>query len=103
MQPTTGRILHYRLSAGDVETIRRRRVAKPHEPGWPPGAQAHVGNNPQEGDTVPLVVVVVWPDECGAGKPGVNGQAFLDGNDQLWLTSVCEGTTPGTWSWPSKV
>ena len=58
MQPTVGRILHYRLSPADVEHIRRRRVAKPHE-GWPQGAQAHVGNPPNVGEVVPFIVVLV--------------------------------------------
>lgn len=102
MDPTPGRILHYRLSVTNAEAIRRRRVAKPHEPGWPAGAQAHVGNPPNAGDVVPLVVVRVWPDEFGPGVVGVNGQALLDGNDQLWVTSVREGTEPGTWCWPPR-
>lgn len=103
MKPTTGRIVQYKLSANDATAIARRRVAKPHEPGWPLGAQAHVGNHPSAGDTVPLIVVHVWPDEYGPGTPGVNGQAFLNGNDQLWVTSAKEGSEPGQWSWPERV
>ena len=41
--------------------------------------------------------------EYGPGVPGVNGQAFLDGNDVLWVTSAREGTEPGQWSWPPRV
>lgn len=70
---------------------------------WPVGAQAHIGNTAREGDIVPLIIVVVWPDEFGPGKPGVNGQAFLDGNDSLWVTSAGEGENPGQWSWPPRV
>lgn len=69
---------------------------------WPAGAQAHIGNTAAEGDIVPLVVVRVWPNEYGEGIPGVNGQAFLDGNDVLWVTSAKEGTEPGTWAWPAR-
>jgi hypothetical protein len=47
-------------------------------------------------------VVVVWPNEHGPDFDGVNGQAFLDGNDVLWITSAKEGTEPGQWSWPIR-
>ncbi|KKK65507.1 hypothetical protein LCGC14_2973460, partial [marine sediment metagenome] len=36
-------------------------------------------------------------DEFGPGYQGVNGQAFLDGNDSLWVTSVQEGYESGQW------
>lgn len=108
MQPTIGRIVHYTLSGQDAERANRRRV--PHEtperrPGgakWPRQAQAHVGNYAREGDVVPLMIVRVWPDEYGKGVPGVNGQAYLDGNDSLWVTSAKEGSEPGTWAWPPR-
>jgi hypothetical protein len=110
MQPTVSRIVHYRLSAHDVEQITRRRTdsrsirarldAVP--PTWPAGAQAHVGNPVSVGDLVPLLIVRVWPNEFGEAVAGVNGQAFLDGNDVLWITSAKEGTEPGTWAWPAR-
>lgn len=103
MQPSIGRLVHYKLSSDDAERINRRRVAEPHEPGWPAGAQAHVGNGVAAGEVVPLVIVRVWPSEYGDGKPGVNGQALLDGNDQLWITSAAEGDGPGQWCWPPRV
>lgn len=108
-QPTVGRVLHYSLSQNDVEQINRRRTTshaiRDHiDAGrWPQGAQAHIGNVATIGDVVPLLVVRVWPDECGPGQFGVNGQAMLDGTDSLWVTSVCEGTEPGTWMWPPRV
>jgi len=95
-----GRIVHYSLTKDDVEGIARRRVARPHEPGWVPGAQAHVGNPHSIGQLVPMIVCVVWPNEFGPDYHGVNGQAFLDGNDSLWVLSAKEGTEPGTWQWP---
>ena len=70
---------------------------------WPLGAQAHIGNSASEGQEFPMVVVRVWTDEFGPGKPGVNGQAFLDGNDALWVTSVGEGDGDGQWHWPARV
>ena len=120
MTPTTGRIVFYTLTDVDATEINRRRTnnrdivarththveSQGHNPcifGWPAGAQAHIGNSASAGDVVPLVVVRVWPDEYGPGVPGVNGQAILDGNDVLWITSAKEGTEPGTWAWPPRV
>lgn len=104
MKPSIGRIVHYRLSANDVEASTRRRVQPqaPHKPEWPKGAQAHVGNPHGVGQIVPLLVVVVWPNEHGPDFDGVNGQAFLDGNDVLWICSAKEGTEPGNWQWPKR-
>lgn len=122
MTPTTGRIVLYTLTDEDAAAVNRRRTSGKSieqrlrlgtagyhaEPGpsdlraWPAGAQAHIGNPASAGDVVPLLVVRVWPNEFGDGVPGVNGQAFLDGNDVLWITSAREGTTPGTWAWPAR-
>lgn len=110
MAPTVGRIVHYQLSEQDAKQINRRRTdgasiaarlaAIPAE--WPRGAQAHIGNSAYPGEVVPLLIVRVWPNEYGENQPGVNGQAFLDGNDSLWVTSAKEGTEPGTWAWPPR-
>lgn len=97
--------MHYTLSAQDAEQIIRRRTSSKAIADrialsmWPIGAQAHIGNEPHEGDVVPMMIVRVWPGDTH----GVNGQAFLDGNDVLWVTSVAEGTTPGTYAWPPRV
>lgn len=119
MQVTVGRTVLYKLSEDDAKQINRRRTTSgeirerieqtfapstpPSRPVWPLGAQAHIGNTAGEGDVVPMVVVRVWPNEYGEGVPGVNGQAFLDGNDALWITSAKEGADPGTWAWPPRV
>ena len=111
MTITTGRTVLYTLSEDDAMKINRRRTTgssifermKTEPKQWPEGAQAHIGNTASAGDTVPLVVVKVWPNEFGEGVPGVNGQALLDGNDALWITSAKEGTEPGTWYWPARV
>lgn len=86
-----GRLVHYRLSKQDVEHIAARR-----------GTSGHHGNSVAEGEVVPLIVSKVWPSEYGEGIPGVNGQAFLDGADQLWVTSAKEGPEPGQWMWPPR-
>lgn len=117
MDITIGRTVHYRLSENDATQINRRRTTgksiadrmkleldrlnHQRDEGvqafaWPAGAQAHIGNTAAEGDVVPLVVVrVSSPTVC-------NGQALLDGNDVLWVTSAHEGTEPGTWAWPPR-
>lgn len=101
---TVGRIVQYVLNRQDVEAIERRRVERAgHSPDWPAGAQAHVGNSVGVGDIVPAIVV--WPHHNEDST--FNGQAFLDGNDVLWLTSVKYNPTPtvlpGTWHWPPGV
>lgn len=110
MQISIGRLVHYVLTDQDATQINRRRTngaeirermqATPAQ--WPEGAQAHIGNAAHEGAIVPMMVVVVWPNEYGEGVPGINGQAFLDGNDTFWVTSAKEGTEPGTWQWPPR-
>lgn len=112
MDITIGRTVHYKLSENDAAQINRRRTtgksiaermqmlvhttSDEKALAWPVGAQAHIGNSASEGDVVPLVVVKVWsPTTC-------NGQALLDGNDVLWVSSAVEGSEPGTWAWPPR-
>jgi hypothetical protein len=121
MQPTIGRTLIFKITEEQAQHINRRRTtgesiaARIQNNGqiatdgavigeqWPIGAQAHIGNFVYEGNSYPLIVTNVWPDEFGAGKPGVNGQVILDGNDSLWVTSAGEGEENGQWQWPEKV
>lgn len=93
MFPTIGRIVHYRLTANDAETILARRAATRGQ---------SIGNTPHEGQVVPLIITAVWPEEYAGnarlghheegtkydGPEGVNGQVLLDGNDSLWVTSI---------------
>lgn len=115
--PSIGRIVHYRLSADDATQINRRRTsgvsiatrmktfAKSAQDGpevvygWPEGAQAHIGNAVKEGDTFPMLITKVWGDNPSSA---VNGQAYLDGNDVLWVTSACVGDGPRTFTWPVR-
>ena len=110
MTPTIGRIVHYALTEKQAQEVNRRRVAQPHLPEWPAGAQAHIGNPVCTGSIVPMIVTAVWPNEFGPDRPGINGQALLDGGDSLWVTSVAETPPsetpepqPGCWVWPPKV
>jgi len=114
--PSIGRLVHYRLSAQDVEQITRRRTtgksiadrmnSKLVNPqggedvaAWPAGAQAHIGNDVHEGDAFPMLIVRVWGPSA---ESAVNGQVFLDGNDVFWATSRTVGDQPGTFSWPTR-
>jgi hypothetical protein len=123
--PSVGRIVHFRLTAEQAEQVNRRRVISDHAGVldaagnrlWPNGAMRHVGNSVGEGSVVPLIVTAVWPKEFEGGwlsehAPGtkyqsafgINGQALLDGNDSLWVTSAPQHETlPGCWFWPPKV
>ncbi len=98
MIPTIGRIVHYRLAIEDVVALTKGRIH--------PSRMR--GNPMSEGDVVPMIVIRVYPDEFGPGLHGVNGQAFLDGNDSIWITSAREEgeprlQEPGTWSWPERI
>ncbi|KJL49528.1 hypothetical protein RS84_00241 [Microbacterium hydrocarbonoxydans] len=85
-QITPGRIVLYKLRPADVAIITAERATDPTH---------RRGNVPMPGDVVPLIVVRVWPD-------GVNGQAILDGNDSLWVTSARQGDADGQWAWPHR-
>lgn len=87
MQPTIGRIVHYRLSAGDVAVIESRL---PYD---------SARRNPvSEGQEFPATVTAVF----GSGTTA-NLVVQLDGIEQYWATSRQEGEGPCTWSWPVRV
>jgi hypothetical protein len=108
-----GQIVQYTLTEEDANQINRRRttgtaIATRIENNgqiatdgavigeqWPIGAQAHIGNAASTGDTLPLLIVRIWPNEFGEGRPGVNGQVFLDRNDTYWVCSVSESESFG--------
>ena len=103
MEEIIGSIVHYVLNQDNVNEINRRRgMAGSLPENWPRTAQMHVGNPVTPGEHIPMIVVAVWPNEFGPDVHGVNGQALLDGNDSLWVTSVKYdgGTAQGTWHWP---
>lgn len=83
--PTVGRIVHLRICAAGAERANQMIAT-----------QAVCGNTVREGDVLPMIVTAVHGDT-------INGQALLDGDGTLWITSTPEGTAPGTWSWPPKV
>jgi hypothetical protein len=82
MSPTLGRIVHYRLTQGDVDAIK----ALPRQ------------NNPVEaGQVVAAVVVRVWSGTT------CNLRVLLDGQDDYWATSRTQGDENGTWNWPQHI
>lgn len=101
--PIPGNIVHYRLTDAQAAEINRRRTTGSSIAErikvlmWPLGAQAHIGNEAHGGDYFPAIVVRRWGDGPDAL---IQLQAFLDGNDALWATSVQQGTENGTWTWP---
>ena len=92
-------IVNYKLTAENAANINRRRTnslsiaERIKKKIWPIGAQAHIGNEALEGEIFPMVITGIWSETC------VNGQVFLDGNDQLWITSALRGDEPGNWSY----
>ena len=74
-------------AANNIEKMRAER----------PGFQAHVGNPVGEGERVPMTITRIDVPTDYASLTRVNGQAFLDGNDSLWVTGVAEGDQPGEW------
>lgn len=83
--PTIGRIVHYKLSEGDVSAIRAAS---------PPMKR----NSVEAGETYPAMIVRVFAE----GVPSVNLQVLLDGDGSYWATSRPEGDAPGSWAWPAR-
>lgn len=80
-KPSLGRVVHYALSQADLDAL----------PGIPGPKNPH-----ELGQLLPMDIVRVW--DTGV----VNGQVKIDGAGTLWVTSVAEGTAPGTWRWPER-
>ncbi|MCU1518486.1 MAG: hypothetical protein JWQ75_3207 [Pseudarthrobacter sp.] len=85
--PTIGRLVHYKLTAGDVASITAKRLK-----------DGTSGNTPAAGELYPATIVRVW-----GGHAGVNLQVHLDGPDTHWATSRPEGEAEGQWIWPPRV
>ncbi|MGW5409036.1 hypothetical protein [Streptomyces spiralis] len=94
--PEAGDTVLYRLTANDAAAINRRRTdfETSGSASDRTGFVGHVGNEVQEGDVFPAVVVRVWSAASGA----CNLQVLLDGTDVYWATSRTEGDGAGCWS-----
>lgn len=90
MQLSIGRIVHYKLSAGDVEAIDDRNPS--HR------GSRRVRNDVREGQVLPAIVTAIF----GSGSTA-NLKVLLDGEDSYWATSRSLGENPGSWSWPPRV
>jgi hypothetical protein len=99
MKPTIGRIVHYKISEDDAETINRRRQRSANAPKSEWGFQAHVGNPAEAGQVFPASIVQIFGDTT---ESAVNLQVTLDGNDTYWATSRTAGDGDGQWSWPPR-
>jgi hypothetical protein len=95
MQPTIGRVVLYRLDAGDVAGIEERRAKLAEVLGVHTSA---LGNPVTAGQQYPADVVRVWSD-----TGPIQLQVRLDGSDSYWATSVAEGDGERQWSWPARV
>jgi hypothetical protein len=91
MQPTIGRIVHYKLNEGDVAEIDRRFPQKD-------AMGAYLRNPVSVGQVLPARVVAVFDATAGTS----NLKADLDGYGEYWATSRAEGDEPGQWSWPPR-
>jgi hypothetical protein len=92
--PTVGRTVLYMMNAYNVQMVVQRRSFSAGHPG-----ELH-GNEPAVGDVYPMVIVRTWGS---AANSAVNGKVLLDGNDELWVTSVACGESQGCFAWPERV
>jgi hypothetical protein len=94
MIPSIGRVVHYTLRDSDLKTIQHNRTvsATPYS----------MGNAAHEGDVFPAMIVRVL-DKPASEFSVVQLQVFLDGCDQLWVTSAEQGTGPGKWFQPPTI
>ncbi|MGW2501814.1 hypothetical protein ACWCXL_11980 [Streptomyces sp. NPDC001588] len=84
--PQIGEAVLYRLTASDVRSIHRQRIAA-----------CQRGAAVRAGDVYPAAIVRVAGD--GPDAP-CNLHVLLDGPDTYWAQQVACGTEPGTWAWP---
>jgi hypothetical protein len=96
MIPAIGRIVHYTLSDHDVQSISQRRLEARGRMG------VELGNPVHEGDVFPAMITRVW-DDPASERSVVQLQVFLDGSDQVWVSSVEQGTGPRKWFEPPRV
>lgn len=87
MKPTIGHVVILTISEEQAKKINEHRAVNSRVLG---------GNVAQAGEQYPLIVTAVWSESC------LNGQAMLDGNDTLWITSAQQGDAHGQWRWPTR-
>lgn len=91
-----GQMVKYRMPSWVAEphNLRRKdaRMAKAWHAYKRTGSIVHVGNEVEQGKVYPAMIVAVWGTSA---ESAVNLKVFLDGNDELWVTSVSRGTNDG--------
>jgi hypothetical protein len=90
-KPSIGRIVHYRLSEGDVSQINDQSPVRD------PSSELVCRNPVSAGQVYPAQVVAVFDERC------CNLVVQLDGAAQYWATSRTRGDQPGQWAWPERV
>ena len=85
MEPTVGRIVHYRFSDEEIEDVNNVKDF------------GYVNFNDVVDREYAMIIVSVWTPEC------VSGQVFLDGDIFYHAKSVYLGDKPGQWSWPPRI
>lgn len=99
-QPSIGRIVHYRLTEGDVEAIETRTPQYRTGTSSLGGEYSVFQRNPvHAGQDYPALVVAVFDPSVTTA----NLMVQLDGHGQYWATSRTEGDEPGHWHWPPRV
>ena len=88
MKPTPCRIVLYRISADDVESIADRCEVRPIP---------HHLALPKVGDELPMLIVSVRQQR---EYSPVSGHVFLDQEGTLFVADRLPGHGPGCWSWP---
>lgn len=78
MKPTIGRMVVYTATEDDKQQMRDME-------------------NCNVQDQLPAVVVAVWGDDENAL---VNLKVLLDGEGDVWRTSIPRGDEPFNWNWP---
>ncbi|MFF8817848.1 hypothetical protein ACF07D_07615 [Leucobacter sp. NPDC015123] len=99
--PTIGRVVHYRLSREDAESVNKRRSdteahLEEHRE-LATGVQVHVGFPVVAGDAQAAIIVGI----AVSGNP--NLKVLLDGTDVLWVPDAGAGHADGQWSWPPRI
>jgi hypothetical protein len=84
MTPSVGRIVHFEVDEYNAKDINAR-------------AEVEGGNMVQAGDLLPAVIVRVWGPTC------CNLKIFRDGPQDVWITSVSQGTGPRSFREPARV
>ena len=82
MKPTIGRVVVYKTTEQDQSLMK---------------AKSETDGRCNVQEELPAVIVAVWSDEC------VNLKVNLDGDGEIWKTSINNGNEQGQWNWPERI